>query len=106
MQKYINLTRHVTNACYFLMNDDIFLGLSEEEQQIILAAFSEASYYVADLMKQQDEELIAYFHDKGVTIIEPDVDAFVAKAGNMAEQFKHWWAAYGEDLHERIRAIK
>lgn len=106
VQKYINLTRHVTNACYFLMNDDIFLGLSEEDQQIILEAFAEASYHVADLMKQQDEDLIAYFKDKGVTIVEPDVDAFVAKAGDMAERFKHWWSAYGEDLHVQIREIK
>jgi tripartite ATP-independent transporter DctP family solute receptor len=101
--KYINLTAHVTNLCFFLMNGDLYGSLSPEQQVIFTDAFAEASVLIIDLLKADDASLGAFFESQGCTIVQSDVAAFRAKTKDMPNQFRSWWIRYGEDLFTRIQ---
>jgi TRAP-type C4-dicarboxylate transport system substrate-binding protein len=103
--KYVNLTSHVTNVCFFLMNGPKFHGLSEEQQKIILESFEEASQLIVDILNKDDQELGAFFEEQGLTVVEPDVEAFKKATADMPAKFRKWWIRYGEDLHQRIQDL-
>ncbi len=103
VQKFINLTGHVTNCCFFLMNGSKFNGLNKEQQEIILGAFEEASQLIVNILNKDDQELGSFFESQGLTIVQPDVAAFKQKTADMPQKFRKWWIRYGEDLHKRIQ---
>jgi len=104
-QKYISLTAHVTNTCFFLMNGDKFNSISKKYQDILLSACEEASQFIVDLLNKDDQELGAFFEGEGVTIIEPDIEAFKKVTSHMPVKFRKWWIRYGADLHQRIQNL-
>ncbi|MDC7225139.1 MAG: sialic acid TRAP transporter substrate-binding protein SiaP [Spirochaetales bacterium] len=106
VQKYINLTKHVTNCTFFVMNDAKFNSFNMEDQKILTDAFSEASELIVELLNKDDQDLVAFFESEGLTINQPDIDAFVKATASMPLEFSDWWSAYGDDLHSRIQAIK
>jgi tripartite ATP-independent transporter DctP family solute receptor len=106
VQKYINLTSHVTNCNFFLMNGKIFNGLTGENQQIILGAFDEASKLIVQILNDDDKKLGEVFQKAGATIHQPDLDAFKKATADMPVKFRKWWIRYGEDLHNRIQNLK
>ena len=104
---HIILTSHVTNACFFVMNDKKFLSLSAEDQAIILQAFKEGSKLIVDVLDQEDRDLVAEFQKAGKTVITPDLDAFRRATANMPRDFAHWWAdEFGADFHSKIQNLK
>lgn len=105
VQKYVNLTRHVTNCLFFVMNDAKFQSLTAEQQQIILDAFDEAANYIAAELNKGDQELGKFFEAEGVTIVEPDLEAFRKATADMPNKFRKWWVRYGDDLHKRIQDL-
>lgn len=107
VQKYINLTKHVTNCCFFVMNDAKYNSFSAEDQKIIMDAFEDASAYIVELLNKDDQDLVSFFEAQGLTVNQPDIDAFVKATASMPLEFSDWWAEeYGVDLHSRIQAIK
>lgn len=106
VQDYIILTHHVTNACFFVMNDAKFNKLSKEDQGIINQAFTEASKLIVDILDEDDRSLVSFFEAEGLEIIEPDIDAFMAATASMPQDFAYWWEdEFGSDLHERIQNV-
>ncbi len=103
--KYINLTAHVTNLCFFLMNGEKYNGLNAEQQKMMLGAFEEASQFIVNKLKDDDKNLGAFFESQGCEIIQADVEAFKKETAGMPKQFRKWWIRYGEDLHERIQKM-
>jgi TRAP-type C4-dicarboxylate transport system substrate-binding protein len=57
VQKYVNLTGHVTNMGYFLMNSKVFNGLSGEYQRVLLDAFDESAKLILNLVIEDDKNL-------------------------------------------------
>ncbi|NCB02213.1 MAG: DctP family TRAP transporter solute-binding subunit [Spirochaetia bacterium] len=107
VQDYIILTSHVTNACFYVMNDAKFLSLKEADQKIILEAFKEGSKRIVELLDKDDRELISFFEAQGLEIITPDIDAFRKATASMPKEFAYWWEKeFGADLHQRIQAVK
>jgi tripartite ATP-independent transporter DctP family solute receptor len=103
--KYVNMTSHVTNCCFYLMNGEKFNSLSEEHQKAILEAFDEASKLIVEILNKDDQELGAFFEGEGLTIIQSDVEAFKKATAEMPHKFRKWWIRYGEDLHQKIQEM-
>jgi tripartite ATP-independent transporter DctP family solute receptor len=105
VQKVINLTSHVTNCCFFVMNDAKFQGLSKKEQEIMLAAFEEASQLIINTLDREDQELVDFFKKQGLTVVTPDIEAFKKATSQMPTKFSKWWIRYGADLHPRVQGM-
>ena len=105
VQKYINLTAHVVNNTYFLMNGTKFDALTAEQKKIILDSFDDASKLIVEILNREDKELVSFFESKGVKIHKPDLEAFRKATADMPVKFRKWWVRYGEDLHQRIQGM-
>ena len=107
VQPFLNLTSHVTNATFFVMNDAIFSSLSKADQDIILKAFDAGAKLIVEILNSEDKALQEKFAKAGVTIINPDIEAFKKATASMPKEFSHWWAdEYGEDFHSKIQNMK
>ncbi|EPC00614.1 C4-dicarboxylate ABC transporter substrate-binding protein [Litchfieldella anticariensis FP35 = DSM 16096] len=80
VQDHINRTEHVYSFFHWLMNEDFYQGLNEEERDIILGAIEEATSWGDDMVANGQDELYAKLQEQGVTIVEPDVAAFRSAA--------------------------
>ena len=104
VQSHLIKTQHVHSFFHWLMNDDFYQGLSDEDRDMIQAAVDEAIAWGDEQVVSKEagitEELVA----KGMTVVEPDVAAFRQKAApairEIAEGFAPEIKAYVLDQIE------
>ncbi|MCW4152691.1 MULTISPECIES: TRAP transporter substrate-binding protein [Halomonadaceae] len=80
VQSHINRTEHVYSFFHWLMNEDFYQGLSDENRDIILGAIDEATSWGNDMVANGQADLYAELEELGMTIVEPDVAAFRSAA--------------------------
>lgn len=76
VQSHINRTEHVYSFFHWLMNEDFYQGLSEENREIIIGAIEEATSWGDDTVANGQADLYAQLEELGMTVVEPDVAAF------------------------------
>ncbi|MFC4557838.1 DctP family TRAP transporter solute-binding subunit [Virgibacillus kekensis] len=76
VQKYVALTAHTYTPAVALMNDGIWKDLSEEDQKLIQEAVAETAEYQRQYLADKEQEIIDMLKEEGVTITEPDREAF------------------------------
>lgn len=97
--RYWSLTGHLKGDNSFLMSQAYFDGLPEDLQQIVLDAAAEAAAFHGDYIDEQEADILTRLEDEGITVIEPDVESFMAKldeAGFIASldpQMQEWYEA-------------
>jgi len=106
--KYIILTDHVVNAVLPTINEKKWQSLSEIDQLIIRIAIEKARKFCAETNLKAEAELLDFFRDQGLIIIEdPDKEAFAAYAKNSyATESKDISKDWDMDLYEEIQALK
>ena len=104
VSRNLSLTAHVINIGNVLMNGDTLDSLSPEDQQIVIDSFQEACDWITDTIAESDRELLEVFKSQGVTVIEPDRDAFKEKTKGMAVEYSHTWEKFG-DLYQYIKDL-
>ena len=73
--KYLIRTNHVCGADIFIMDSARFAELSEEHQTILKEAAEECAKEISQFNYDSEAEYIQKFADKGVTVIEPDMES-------------------------------
>src|SRR5690625_762860 len=102
VQKYISLTAHTYNPAIVIMNDGVWEELSEEHQTAIDESVKEATTYHRELLEGKEEEILENLEENGVTITEPDRDAFQDATKEVKDSVKE----VPDDLIERIENNK
>jgi tripartite ATP-independent transporter DctP family solute receptor len=104
VQDYLILTGHTINTVFILMSEISWNKLNEEQQGIIQTAFRETKELNDYLIDEIDKSGLKIWEESGGTIIEPDIEAFrEASKVVYSTTFKDRW---GEELYERIQAVK
>ncbi len=104
VQKYLIGTRHVYAAAKYQMSKKWFDTLKPDQQQLILAAWKDATAYANTLAPAFEKKLMGDLQTKGMTLIEPDIAAFrKAVQPAVARLDKTLWKP---GLYERLQAIK
>lgn len=67
---YISLTGHVYDPEVFLVNEEFFNSLSEEDQQLIKDAAAESIKYQREINAEKEAELMEQLESEGATITE------------------------------------
>lgn len=98
VQKYVSLTGHTYNPAITLMNLDTWNKLSEDHQIAIDEAVKETTEYHREMLAEKEEEIIKLLEENGVTITEPNRDAF----REATEEVKNSVEEVPQDLIERI----
>jgi len=102
VQDYVNLTGHIRQWIYFVIGEDQFQNLTEEQQEAVQTAADIAHDYHQELFFEQQDELRASLEEKGMEFIEVDNDAFRDKVSDLVyDEFPEYI-----DLYERIEAVE
>lgn len=98
---YLVLTNHVFSTDVFIFNQDYFNGLPEETQTIFREAATEAGNFRTQLVLDTEAETIKKFEEKGVEVIVPDIESFMAKLTDFSKEFPQL-----AELVEKIQSYK
>jgi len=80
VQKYLNLTRHVTSWIYVVIGEKQFQALPGDLQKKVLEAGKLMQQYHEKEFVKQEEFLRHQLEEKGMQFVEPNVEAFRKKA--------------------------
>ena len=80
VQDYINLTNHVHSFFHWLMNEEFYQSLTEEDRKVVLDAVKEATTWGNDLTQNSAAEFLQKLQDEGMEVVRPDFAQFRAAA--------------------------
>ncbi|WP_169728335.1 TRAP transporter substrate-binding protein [Geminicoccus roseus] len=97
---HFSLTGHFFLYKVVVANADAMAALTPEQRAEFDEAFAEVTEMQRELFRTNFEEDIAFLKENGVTVTEPDREAFKAATKEVADKFTQ---QYGEELVQRIR---
>ena len=86
VQKYVNLTSHVRGWTNVVIGEKNFKSMPKELQDAILEAGKSMQEFHEQEFGNHEQVLRQRLEEKGMVFIEPDVDAFREKAGEIVLQ--------------------
>jgi glycine/D-amino acid oxidase-like deaminating enzyme len=106
--KYIVLTDHVVNSVWPSINEKRWQSFSDIEKLVIRKAMAKARDFCAETNLKAESELVDFFKEQGLIVIEdPDKAAFAEYAKwsyqNESQDVSKDWDM---DLYEKIQAEK
>ena len=84
----------------FVIADDVWDSLSDEDQQILSQAAAKAQAKDRELIRSQTEEYIGKLEEEGMTVTHPDLAEFKEATSSAVQVFAD---TYDADLLEKIR---
>lgn len=104
VQKYLVLTAHIITPRLVVINEAFWKGLAAADQKLLKEAVDEAIAWQNQEILKAEQSLIATFKSAGMTVIQPDVEAF--RKATMASVPAKFEARWGKGTWERIQAVR
>lgn len=102
VQSHYTLTRHLASTGWFTINNDVFSGLSEDDQTVVTDTLTEDIEELSSDIADSESEAIDELESMGMEIVEPDREAWLAAAEEpLSSQFEDTW----EPSLEEVRSI-
>lgn len=99
VQQYLNLTAHQYMPLPVAISEEFWQTLSESDQELIKESTLETAQFHRDLLRENEERMIAELKADGMQIIEPDLEPFQAETEAVYESFKR---QFGEEIVNSI----
>lgn len=101
----IVLTSHLVDQVFFSISGVTWDQLSDKNKEMVEAAAEKAALWNNEKRLEHEAELIQFFKDQGMTVTEPDVEAFRehVQAQYLESEYSETWP---DGLLERINAVK
>ncbi len=80
VQKFLNLTTHVVEGYKIQCSSIWWNGLTDRQKRLIAESLAEATAYGNEVVAKSERDLIEDLRNLGMTVVEPDVEKFKAKA--------------------------
>ena len=103
VQKYLILTGHAQNPEMLIINDKKFSSLSDDLQKALLKGAEVYGKTCRELFAEEEAKLLEKLKSAGMTVIEPDNNAFREAVKDVPAQFEKDW---GEGLYKRVQAAQ
>lgn len=103
VNKYLSLTDHLVANTVVAMSDDLYRRLKPEQRELIRKAVIDAGHYQDELVLQSEKSLLEEFKQQGVTVVEPDKEAFRKKVADVPKTFDGGRLA---KLYEKIQSAQ
>lgn len=100
----IVLTSHLVDLNYITISENVWQGMTPEQQAVVQQAADDAAELGRQRQLQLEEELVAFLEEQGMEIYEPDLAAFreAVQAAYLESEFAETWP---EGVLERINAL-
>lgn len=102
VQKYISLTGHVVQSTTMCINQDKLDALPQDLQEILIKDAYDGQFEANDRMEKWENDTLDKLEGLGMTIVEPDVDAFKAISANVVKKYEDVW---GAGLYEQLTEL-
>jgi TRAP-type C4-dicarboxylate transport system substrate-binding protein len=76
VQKHVALTGHTYTPAVVIMSNNSWDKLNEDQKKVIEEAVAKTTEYQRNFLEEKEQEIIAELKESGVTITEPDREAF------------------------------
>lgn len=76
VQSHLNLTGHIIEPLAVAISDDVWNCLSADQQEALRTASDEVSEDFRQLINEQEAQLTEELAAEGMTVVEPDVEAY------------------------------
>ncbi|MDQ1002575.1 tripartite ATP-independent transporter DctP family solute receptor [Neobacillus niacini] len=103
VQKYVNLTGHMTQNELPIVSKQWFDSLNDEQKKIITDAMYESGEYMSELQLTANEEELEILKENGMEVVEVDIEAFKKAT---ADTYKSFEDQVGKDYYEKIIAAQ
>ncbi len=101
----ITLTHHTISSIWPSIREDIWQDMDKDLQAKVLEAVAAGKEACDTYVLNKEAELVDTFKNMGITIIEPDIDAWINHVQAFYLADKEMTSAWDMDLYERMRAI-
>ncbi|MCG3210335.1 MAG: hypothetical protein FOGNACKC_03966 [Anaerolineae bacterium] len=101
--KYIVMTDHYINPLFPMINEAKWQSLTPSQQAVVLKALEKARQFVDNTNLQQEAELLDFFKAEGLTVIQPDKQAFTDFAREKTLANTEMTASWNMDLFNKIQ---
>jgi tripartite ATP-independent transporter DctP family solute receptor len=103
--KYIVLTDHFINPVMPTINEEVWQSLTDQQKEWVMEGVAAGRKVCDELNLEQEEELVQFFKDQGMTIIEPDKEAFKEHALDMVMNNEEMTSSWDMELFEEVQAL-
>jgi tripartite ATP-independent transporter DctP family solute receptor len=103
VQSHISLTQHMTQFPTLFIGDSLYQGFAPELKKALDDAVKEVGPGIDKAVLDDEDKLLSEMQSKGMTVIRPDIDAFVKATAGVYKEFEKNW---GPDLYNKIQAIR
>ncbi|WP_059104492.1 DctP family TRAP transporter solute-binding subunit [Shouchella shacheensis] len=103
VQDYLAMTNHVVNDASYVVSELTWQELPNHLQEILSDGISEASQYHTELFVTEEEELLDFFEEEGMTITHPDLEEFEEA---VSEVYPEYLEKIGEGAEEYMDQIE
>ncbi|UUV17413.1 sialic acid TRAP transporter substrate-binding protein SiaP [Fusobacteria bacterium ZRK30] len=106
VQSYIAMTNHIINDQNYIVGKSTWQKLPEDLQQILADGVEKAGKSHTEMFMNDEKNLINYFQENGVTITEPNLDAFKAALKPVHDEYVNKNGELGKKLLEAINSAR
>nr|WP_285867047.1 DctP family TRAP transporter solute-binding subunit [Mesobacillus maritimus] len=99
VQDYLNMTAHQYMPLPVAISEEFWQSLTLEQQEVIESSAKETAQFHRDLITENENKMIEDLKDAGMTVIEPDKEAFRAKSESVYEIYR---GKFGDELIDTI----
>jgi TRAP-type C4-dicarboxylate transport system substrate-binding protein len=104
VQKYLVLTGHSFIASYVHLNEKTWQSLTPETRKVWMDTWREVAEEAKKELLNKEQEQISLWKSKGVTVIEPDVEAFREATKDVWNNFLT--EPWEREAYEKIKAVR
>jgi tripartite ATP-independent transporter DctP family solute receptor len=101
--KNLSMTDHVINNVILAMSDDTYRRLKPDQLEIIKTAAREAGAFQNETALKSEKDLLEEFKAGGMTVIQPDKEAFRNKVKDLPKTFQNGALL---EIYNKIQAVK
>lgn len=95
--KYLIKTDHMLATEYWIMSNDCFDGLSEDDRALVIEAFDIAGNYIEEANKNAEDTYLEKFStENGLEIVEVDKQLFIDRLPEVFKNYPEWESIYAE----------
>ncbi|WP_319560454.1 sialic acid TRAP transporter substrate-binding protein SiaP [Marispirochaeta sp.] len=103
VQKYLILSGAICQGATIVISDKTYQSLSSENQEILNNALNAMVIEVNDKIVESEFHQIEELKEKGMIVIQPDLEPFREATKVVIKEFESKW---GAGLYERIQEVK
>jgi tripartite ATP-independent transporter DctP family solute receptor len=104
--KSISLTSHYISSVVPVISEKIWQSFSDDLKVKVLAAIEKSRIYNDGEILKEEERLIDFFKEKGLNIVQPDLEAFSSHVRRAYLENKQLTASWDMELFNRIISMK